>query len=41
MAGVCDGPRIKAQMEETALQFPGVRKVKVFVNGVTLAQAVR
>jgi spore germination protein GerM len=41
LAGVCDQPRIEAQITETARQFPGVRKVKVFVNGLTLAEAVR
>jgi len=41
LAGVCDQPRIKAQITETARQFPGVRKVKVLVNGLTLAKAVR
>jgi spore germination protein GerM len=41
VAGVCDQPRIEAQITETARQFPGVRKVNVFVNGLTLAEAVR
>jgi spore germination protein GerM len=35
--GVCDSPRVQAQIEETALQFPTVKKVKVFINGVPLS----
>lgn len=35
--GVCDGPRVQAQIEETALQFPTVKKVKVFINGQPLS----
>jgi spore germination protein GerM len=41
VGGVCDEPRIEAQIKETARQFPNVRKVKVFVNEHTLAQAIR
>jgi spore germination protein GerM len=37
MGGVCDGPRVQAQIEETALQFPTVKKVKVFINGAHLS----
>jgi spore germination protein GerM len=37
MGGVCDGPRVQAQIEETALQFPAVKKVKVFINGAPLS----
>jgi spore germination protein GerM len=37
MGGVCDGPRVRAQIEETALQFPTVKKVKVFINGAPLS----
>jgi hypothetical protein len=36
LGGVCDNPRVKAQIEETALQFSTVREVRVFVNGVPL-----
>jgi spore germination protein GerM len=35
--GVCDSPRIVAQIEETALQFPSVKGVKVFINGTPLS----
>ena len=41
VAGVCDQPRIESQIEETARQFPNVRRVRVFVNGRTLASAIR
>jgi spore germination protein GerM len=36
--GVCDNPRVQAQIEETALQFPTVKKVKVFINGLPLSE---
>ena len=41
VAGICDEPRITSQIEETAKQFPTVKRVKVFVNGHTLADAIR
>ena len=41
VAGICDEPRITEQIEETAKQFPTVKKVKVFVNDKTLAEAIR
>lgn len=31
--GVCDSPRIQGQIEETALQFPTVKKMRVYING--------
>ena len=34
--GVCDDPRIKAQIEYTALQFSTVTQVEIFVNGTRL-----
>lgn len=30
--GVCDDPRIKAQITKTALQFPTVKNVEIFIN---------
>ncbi len=33
LAGVCDDPRAQAQIEETALQFPTVTKVELYLNG--------
>ena len=41
VAGICDEPRITEQIEATAKQFPTVRRVKVFVNGRTLANQIR
>jgi hypothetical protein len=41
VAGVCDIPRIQAQVEETAKQFPNVKRVKVFLGKRTLAEAIR
>lgn len=35
-SGTCDDPRFKAQIEETALQFPTVKKVEIFVNDKNL-----
>lgn len=36
VAGVCDNPRIEAQLNETALQFPTVQQVEIFVSGKNL-----
>jgi hypothetical protein len=36
LAGECDNPRVKAQIEETALQFSTVQAVSVFLNGEPL-----
>lgn len=33
LAGVCDDPRAKIQIEETALQFPTVKSVQLYLNG--------
>lgn len=32
LSGVCDSPRVKAQIEETARQFPTVSTVRVLIN---------
>lgn len=34
LAGVCDDPRLRIQLEETALQFPTVKSVEFYLNGV-------
>ncbi len=34
--GVCDDPRFTAQMTRTALQFPTVKTVDIYVNGIKL-----
>jgi hypothetical protein len=36
LGGVCDSPRVQAQLEETALQFSSVQKVNILVNGIPL-----
>jgi Sporulation and spore germination len=41
VAGICDEPRITEQIEATAKQFPTVKRVKVFVNGTPLKEAIR
>jgi hypothetical protein len=41
VAGVCDEPRIESQIDATALQFPTVKRVKVFIGNKTLAAAIR
>ena len=41
VAGICDEPRIIEQIEATARQFASVKKVKVFINGQPLAEAIR
>lgn len=38
LGGVCDNPRVEAQIEESALQFSTVREVSVFVNGKPLEE---
>jgi sporulation and spore germination protein len=41
VAGICDEPRIKSQIEETAKQFPNVKRVKVFIGKRRLEDAIR
>ena len=41
VAGICDEPRIIGQIEETARQFPTVKRVNVFIGRRTLADAIR
>lgn len=33
LAGICDDPRAAAQIDETALQFPTVSSVQLYLNG--------
>lgn len=40
LGGECDIPRVKAQLEETALQFPTVTGVRVFLNGEPLEEVL-
>jgi len=36
--GICEDPRIIAQIEQTALQFSTVKKVSIFVDGISLKE---
>ncbi|MEZ4869175.1 MAG: LysM peptidoglycan-binding domain-containing protein [Caldilineaceae bacterium] len=36
IGGVCDEPRLRAQLEETALQYYTIDEVRIFVNGEPL-----
>ncbi len=38
LGGVCDNPRFRAQINETALQFSTVKRVSVFINNVPMDQ---
>lgn len=40
LSGVCDAPRVQAQIEQTALQFSSVQDVDIFLNGRPLADAL-
>lgn len=37
LAGVCDSPRVEAQLNSTVLQFPTVKESEIFVNGKPLS----
>jgi len=39
LAGECDDPRVKAQLQETAAQFDDVKSVEIYLNNKTLDQA--
>ncbi len=40
LGGVCDNPRMVAQLEAAALQFPQVREVQIYLNGLPIEQAL-
>lgn len=40
LGGALDNPRVKAQLEETALQFNTVKKVIIYINDKTLDEAL-
>jgi Sporulation and spore germination len=40
LAGECDNPRVAAQLEATARQFPTVTDVTIYINGKLLAEAL-
>ena len=37
IGGVCDSPRVMVQLEQAALQFPKINKVRFYVNDVTIS----
>jgi predicted ABC-type sugar transport system permease subunit len=41
VSGTCDGERVQAQLEQPAYQFPGVKRVAVFINGIPLDQVLK
>lgn len=40
LGGTCDTPRMIAQLEAAALQFPQITEVQVYLNGVPIEQAL-
>ena len=40
LGGECDNPRVEAQLTQTAMQFPTVQTVSIYVNGKTLKEAL-
>jgi hypothetical protein len=40
LGGVCDSPRFKSQLQETAMQFPTVKSVSIFINDELLDEAL-
>lgn len=40
LGGVCDNPRVKAQLENTALQFPTVKSTSIFINNKPLDEVL-
>ena len=40
LGGVCDNPRVEAQLEATVLQFSTVQEVSIFINGKPLEEAL-
>jgi hypothetical protein len=37
LGGVCDSPRVQAQLEETVKQFPTVKTADIYINNQKLA----
>jgi len=37
IGGVCDTPRVMTQLEQIALQFPNINKVRFYINDVTIS----
>lgn len=36
LGGVCDNPRVKAQLEQTLLQFPNINSTEIYINSTPL-----
>ena len=41
IGGVCDAPRVEAQLRKTALQFPGVTGTVIRINGTPLERLLQ
>ena len=41
LGGVCDEPRVRAQLRKTALQYSTVQQVSIFINGTPLEDLLR
>jgi spore germination protein GerM len=41
IGGVCDEPRVRAQLRETALQYATVEEVSIFINGSPLDEVLQ
>jgi hypothetical protein len=40
LGGECDSPRVIAQLEETAMQFPTVKTAALFINNIPIRDAL-
>ncbi len=40
LGGACDAPRVRAQLEQTALQFRTVNTVSIQINGTPLQEVL-
>jgi hypothetical protein len=40
LGGVCDGPRVAAQLTATVTQFPQIRQARITINGVALGKVL-
>ncbi len=41
LGGVCDDPRVRAQLRQTALQYEGVNQVSIWIDGTPLDEVLR
>ncbi len=40
LGGTCDSPRVEAQLVKTAMQFPSVESVEIYINNRTLGDVL-